>query len=419
MAAQYDPYLNEIRSKKGADPAEIARQRAFERLLGIAALPLDMIRKGIDWNLETVEKYRLDDKAVWLYEEKLLKHGINPTFQEMNVVSGELDFVKLVGLKEELPYFDITGGVYWRADSFFITHAHFNMQKTSEIGPSWGVSFRHEDRSHEDFFGIGPHTSAGDRAGFDHTATEVGLNAGYTFSSTTVAEASFMFRDNDIEPGDDGGEDIIQRRYEPGAVPGLDGGEFLIYGLKLERDTRDFHEDTHFGSLTGISLQYHEGVNNTEFEFLKIKAEAAKFFEVFSERQVIALRVAGEHNVEFNKNGVPFYDMARLGGSGTRFSPGMTHRGFEENRFFGESLIALNLEYRYEVWRYRHCALNAVIFLDEGQVFGEWGEFNFKDFRESVGVGLRFRVLRKSIVSLEAARSDEGIELYAKTKTAF
>jgi len=129
--------------------------------------------------------------------------------------------------------------------------------------------------------------------------------------------------------------------------------------------------------------------------------------------------VFGEHHDELGGGSIAFYDQAKLGGSGLLPRLSGMHRGFVHNRFYGESAVSLNLEYRYTIWEYQAFKMNAALFFDEGQVFNEFNDFEFKDFRESYGVGFYITHDRKSMLNLTVARSDEGTQLYLKNRLVF
>ena len=94
-------------------------------------------------------------------------------------------------------------------------------------------------------------------------------------------------------------------------------------------------------------------------------------------------------------------------------------RGYVYNRFYGDSSLLLNLEYRYTVMEYKKFKVKTAIFSDTGQVFGEIHEFQFKDFRESYGVGFYLSYARNTLLNFSVAHSNEGTQFYVKNKLAF
>lgn len=408
---EYDAYTRVL-------PRQKQRETLTEKSLGFLAFPFDVIRMGMDQTLYTIEHYHIDDKIKWIYD-RLTDYGIYPKLQNManfgDFGAGvDIDLVKLVHQKGNLPYLKMKTGVAWTSNELFRVYTEVGMDKLNEIGPYGSFYFNFEERPEEDFFGIGPNTSRGDSQTFKSEITTLETRAGYSLTLDLDLKFRAAYKVANIKDGGDEGKGKLDKN-----IAGARGGDFLVIGSELAHDTRDFPDDPHKGGFERVQISYTEGVDGYDFGYFKYRGEAARYKEVFSERQVIGIRFVGEHNDELNDQEIPFFDLARLGGYGVYPSLGDTHRGFQKNRFFGESLLLMNLEYRYLVWQYRDFSLDAVAFWDEGQVFNEISEFQWKDFRESVGGGFRLKVLRKAILSLEIARSDEGINVYARSNTPF
>lgn len=419
----YDAYARILADGPEKGGTQPEKENLIGRSLGFPAWPLDWLRWGIDNTVYYVERHHIDEKATWIYE-RITDYGIYPKLANLanfgNFGTGvDLDFVKLLRQQSRVPYLRAKAGLLWAYQELFEVNVELGIDKLQEVGPYGSVYFDFQDRPDEDFFGIGPNTSRGDGANFHSETTLAEARFGYSFTLSTDIHAKVAYKNVTLTEGEDDGKGQIEHVFPQANTPGLKGGEFFIFGGELAHDTRDFPEDPHKGAVARAALSYHEGIDGSDFGFFTYQAEFAKYQEVFSERQVIGLRLLGEHHDEMNDRSIPFFEMSRLGGYGVAPSPGYTHRGFQKNRFFGESVLVMNLEYRYVVWQYRDFSIDAVIFWDEGQVFNEWSDFEFKDFRESIGGGLRFKILRKSILSVELARSDDGVEFYARSQTPF
>jgi len=389
-----------------------------EKSLGLIAWPLDLVRKGLDESLYTVEHYRLDDKAKWAYQE-MTDHGFYPKLEGLSTFGdsgprADLDFLRAAGQAGRFPYFRAKSGVGWIPQALFRVYSELGVEKSGETGPYGSFNFHYEQRPREDFFGIGPDTSRGDSMNYKSEATTLETRLGYSVTPKIDLIEKFAYKNVNIRNGDDGGKGLLDR-----SIRGANGAEFLILGSEITHDTRDFPSDPHKGGVERFGFSYYDGVNHSNFRYFKYRAEIARYQEIFSDRQVLGVRFLGEHNDEFKGRGIPFFEMARLGGYGVYPSLGDTQRGFQRNRFYGESLLLMNLEYRYLVWQHRDFSLDAVIFWDEGQVFNEISQFEFRDFRTSVGGGFRFKILRNVLLSAEIARSSEGTQLYVATHTPF
>ena len=145
----------------------------------------------------------------------------------------------------------------------------------------------------------------------------------------------------------------------------------------------------------------------------------AKYFRLWSPRRIFVARLFGEHNAELNHGTIPFYNLARLGGAGGNTRDSETMRGYSYNRFYGESALLLNLEYRYTVMEYKEFKGKVALFNDLGQVFGEIHQFDIADFRESYGVGFYLSYARNTLLNFSVAHSNDGTQFYIKNKLAF
>jgi hypothetical protein len=198
----------------------------------------------------------------------------------------------------------------------------------------------------------------------------------------------------------------------------LGGDEIASWILEAKHDSRDSRELPEEGGFQRLHFSYNKGIKSSSGYF-KYRAEAAHFLKVGSERRVFGMRALLEHNDEVGDREVPFFNMSRLGGYGTFPRYGDTHRGYKRDRFYDESLLLFNFEYRWNIMEYRDWRLDPVLYTDIGQVFGEFSHFQMDDFRFSYGISFRISFEKNVVLALDLARSSEGFEFYAKTKTPF
>lgn len=71
-------------------------------------------------------------------------------------------------------------------------------------------------------------------------------------------------------------------------------------------------------------------------------------------------------------------------------------RGYYKGRYRDRSLLALQAEFRFPVWK----RFSAVVFGGFGQVANGLGRLQFDGFKYSVGLGLRFLVVPKEGTNL-------------------
>ena len=112
--------------------------------------------------------------------------------------------------------------------------------------------------------------------------------------------------------------------------------------------------------------------------FWKVRADASHYLNLFRGR-VIGVRVLTEITEPDDGTRVPFYELARLGGS-------RSLRGYSTDRYVARDMAMFSVEYRWPLWK----SLDAFLFTDHGRVFNNIeDDFAFSNFRSSYGGGLR------------------------------
>ena len=215
------------------------------------------------------------------------------------------------------------------------------------------------------------------------------------------------------------GKGDIRTIFSGQNIPGIGGEDLLNYSLTLGRDTRDSKDDATCGSYQKFLFQFTDGVNGSPARFFKYQIDMAKYFRLASPRRVLVARLFAEHNEKIDHGNIPFYEMAKLGGAGTNVRDSEALRSFVYNRFYGESALLLNLEYRYTVMEYKEFKVKTAIFSDTGEVFGKIHQFRLKDLRESYGIGLYISYARNTLLNFSVAHGNEGTYFYIKNKLAF
>jgi len=387
----------------------------------LLALPFEIIRWPMSQNLLFVEKEHIPKKLEWVYTY-LKNHGIQP---HLGFGSGQgmqyglkLDLPRLSGLQAKYPDFIFDTWLYYGNDVAFQTGAEIGLERIA--GTPFFVSgfFQYEDRWEENFFGIGPDTSAGDGVNYSHEQTTVAGKVGYEFSPELKSTAHLIYTNNNISEGDS--DDWGQLDYFGRSnIPGVSGDKILTMAADLDHDTRDFRDAPTRGGYRKLYFGYNEGLEDSNASYLTYRADMAQYFKVGSPRRIFAIRGLAEHHDEINGGNVPFYNMSKLGGYGTLPEQSHVLRSYHVNRFFGESLLLFNIEYRYAIWEYRELQMDAVPFFDLGQTFGEWSDFQFKDFRESYGIEFRVYAARNNLINISIAHGDEGTNFFVRSKKAF
>ena len=397
-------------------PLKDALSRAIE-------FPFEILKWPIDKSLVLTENYRLDKKAIWMYE-KSLEYGVKPRldslgFSGLPSYGADFDLVRMVRQKENFPDLIAKGWISHGPASYFLAGTELGAQRIAETGLHASGVFQYENRRNETFYGIGPHTSRGDSTSFIEEKTAVGAKAGYEFSPSLDLTSQIDYDHVNIKNRAHEGKGDITQIFAGQNIPGLHGDDLLSPSLSLDRDTRDSKEDATKGSYQKLLFKFTKGVDSSPARYFTYQLDAAKYFRLASPRRVLVTRLFGEFNQPVNGGTIPFYEMAKLGGSGMFPRQSQTSRAFVYNRFFGESAILLNLEYRYTVWQYKEFKMKTVVFLDEGQVSKDFATFRLRDFRESYGTGLHVSYSQLMLLSFNVAHGNEGTQFYLENKLAF
>lgn len=389
----------------------------------VIELPFKILKWPLDQSLVYTEKHRLDKKALHIYE-RLIEYGVKPRLDSLNFsgvpsYGAEFDLVRIVRQKENHPDLIARSWINHGPTVYFQAGSEFGARRIAETGFHTSSWVQYENRRHETFYGIGPDTSRGDSTSYIEEKTTVGAKAGYEFSSLMDLTSQASYNRVNIKNRAHEGKGDITQIFAGEEIPGLHGDDFLNLSLALTRDTRDSKDDATRGSYQKLLLKFTEGVASSSARYFTYQLDAAKYFTLASPRRVIAARLFGEFNQRVNGGDVPFYEMSRLGSSGTFPRLSQTSRGYVYNRFYGESAILLNLEYRYTVWQYKEFKMKSVVFFDEGQVSKDFATFSLKNFRESYGAGLRLSYSRITVLSFNVAHGREGTQFYLENKLAF
>ena len=168
------------------------------------------------------------------------------------------------------------------------------------------------------------------------------------------------------------------------AAPLHPGGRVNSLKLGVIDDTRDVRANPRSGAVTSLTYEQAGSLLGGSTEFGKFTLDYRRYFGVGQD--VVAVRLMG--GTTFGDP--PLFESFTVGGANTL-------RGYEPDRYRGESLILGNVEYRKRI----NDSLTAVAFLDVGDAYG--GTFRTvvpgfqiqaddQDFQPHVGVGAGVRV---------------------------
>lgn len=272
-----------------------------------------------------------------------------------------------------------------------------NVTVTSPINDnrSWSFRFRSEEVSSSFFQGTTPLApGTGLLPAEAHPAQSVGI-PGQREGHNQVPDNPNL--DPDVpEPGDM----VVPITV---AAPLHPGGRINSFTLGLIDDTRDVRVNPRSGSYSALSFEQAGGIVGGGTSFGKFLVDHRRYYRLSGDNDVVATRVLAGTTI----GSPPLYESFTLGGANTL-------RGYELDRWRGENLALLNLEYRRPVTD----TLTGVAFVDVGSAWG--GSFDTvvpgftikaddQSFQPHWGAGVGLRVVTPiGPIRLDMGWGEEG-----------
>lgn len=201
------------------------------------------------------------------------------------------------------------------------------------------------------------------------------------------------------------------RRLADANPAGLGTIDLLTSRLGLGLDYTDEPPRFSRGTEVILQLDYTHDLTADRFRYGRYVVGVRQYLPVgfFPDSRRLALRGRLEQ-VEplFGGSAVPFYQLPALGGQNTL-------RGFQSRRFQNEGSLMLNAEYRYPLWS----NLDALIFVDAGQVFDTLADVQTDRFHWSYGGGIHLLNQKGLSARFEVAGGPEGLRTILTVDPSF
>lgn len=253
------------------------------------------------------------------------------------------------------------------------------------------------------FFGIGPHTSAGDESSYTRVGGDLGGRVGLNVADhLNLGVRATLYRD------------LVERKHVnflpltndrfPG-TPGLGGATTFFQGLSLRYDTRAQRDYSTRGAATELLAGVNEGLAGAT-TFGRLQMESRLLWEEMDGLNGAA-RVFWGYTPGSN---IPFYDQMTLGGS-------FRLRGFTEDRFIDKGAWEIEMEQRFVLFQTHIYGVTADWRLDPfiavGQVYHDAAEM-FRSAKISAGLGFRAYVRPNVLGRVDLAAGGDGIKVYVE-----
>lgn len=231
--------------------------------------------------------------------------------------------------------------------------------------------------SDENYFPGGNAGGVENRTGYAISRQNVRVALGYPLGHPVQWDVTAKVERTDIEQG--------QRAPFGGRFPtdiaGFGTHTLGSIGTALQVDFRNGWPRTLSGLLLKAGYDFNSQFSDMQFQYHRYFAELQTFISppFLDKNRRLALRARLEKVENITGKAIPFYALSMLGDE-------FTLRGFDQNRFRALGAFWINLEYRYPIYD----TWDAVIFLDEGQVFDRFSQLRLDRFHSGAGFGFRF-----------------------------
>jgi outer membrane protein assembly factor BamA len=269
---------------------------------------------------------------------------------------------------------------------------------------NFGASFFKNATSR--FFGLGEATSESDQT--NYTAREARANWRFGVYANEVTQISVgqRFRQVSLQKG------ATDLPFTGDQFPAVDGvqGETLILGHRATfyYDTRNNLISPTDGMAVTAYAEVNQNLHNGDHPlYSRYAMEVKKLFPSESKRAILVVRADLQATIGTQ---VPFFEQSSLGGQNNL-------RGFGVDRFIDKHLIALSVEERIHIMRTKVAGVTADFeiapFLDSGQVFNDYKDVSFKNYRMTPGIGFRGVVKPNVVGRVDYGYSQEGGAIFA------
>jgi len=233
-----------------------------------------------------------------------------------------------------------------------------------------------------------------DKSSYATEEAGVIANLTYLFNQRVGLGVVSSFRRADIDSSSD---NSAGGRF-PGDIPGSGATSLFSVGGTFTFNFATGWPRTLSGALFRMSYTYNREIDGSRYEFNRFRAELNQFIPIpfLAKNRRLGIRGVFEKIDRIGTKQIPFYELSMLGDAANL-------RGFDQNRFRGRGLLFFNFEYRYPIWD----TWDAVIFLDEGQVYDDLSEISFAEFHTAIGAGIRLMSRTGFLLRVEVARSSE------------
>lgn len=213
-----------------------------------------------------------------------------------------------------------------------------------------------------------------DRSFYDRENIEASLRYSYQISNAVELRFNTDYLSREITQS---------KRQDETGVPAfpqelLGNSSIFSTGLRVAVDNARGQRRINRGNRIITNLQWSRSLSNNRFHYLNYSLEGHQFLPMplLPDDRRLAFKASLQKAEPLGDKDIPFYENPGLGSS-------RDLRGFSTERFRDSGALLLTLEYRYPLWDFS----DAVLFVDEGQVFNHFSDIGISRFHTSYGFG--------------------------------
>jgi outer membrane protein assembly factor BamA len=264
---------------------------------------------------------------------------------------------------------------------------------------NFGASFFKNATSR--FYGLGEATLESEQTNYTAREGRVNWRFGVHVNEVTQISVGQRFRQVSLQMG---ATDLPFTGDQFPAVAGVQG-ETLILGHRATfyYDTRNSLVSPTDGMAVTAYAEVNQNIRNGDHPvYSRYGMEVKKLLPSESKRAILIVRADLQATIG---DQVPFFEQSSLGGQNNL-------RGYGVDRFIDKNLVALSIEERIHLARTKIAGVIAP-FLDSGQVFNNYKDVSFKDYRMTPGIGFRGIVKPNVVGRVDYGYSREGGAIFA------
>lgn len=256
------------------------------------------------------------------------------------------------------------------------------------------------------FYGLGQETLEAAETNYTDVETRANWRFGVHLNEVTQISVGQRFRQVSLQRG---ATDLPYTGDQFSTVDGVQGETFILgHRATFYYDTRNNLISPTDGMAVTAYAEVNQNIRNGDHPmYSRYELEVKKLFPSESKRAILIVRANLQATIG---DQVPFFEQSSLGGQNNL-------RGFGVDRFIDKNLVALSIEERIHLMRAKIAGASADFeiapFLDTGQVFNDYRDVTFRNYRMTPGIGFRGIVRPNVVGRVDYGYSREGGAIFA------